>query len=298
MTPLNQRRIVTAALSLTRQDGEPPSMRTLAAELEVTPGALYRHLTSQQQLVALMVDDAMERVAMPGPAQEADPWERIRIHVRSLMGILDTYPGLDKLIAQYGDSSPAARLRQRWLVRQLQSAGLARADDRSTCSGSARANERNDPVQRSTSDSIDYSTVCVTSPSARRPITGLRTGRRHAGSRTEPTVVPVLPTLQAQSPAPTPPAVLFGTKYRLGGTGFPRASRRASPIENQSDRGAPRDLSGPPRTASARSLFAGSRHVLSEASVRRRVRFCTIDRWGLCTNFTSNAALSKGLFHR
>jgi AcrR family transcriptional regulator len=128
MTPLSQGRIVTAALSLTRQDGEPPSMRTLAAELDVTPGALYRHLTSQQQLVALMVDDAMERVAMPGPVQEADPWERIRIHVRSLMGILDTYPGLDKLIAQYGDSSPAARLRQRWLVRQLQSAGLARAD--------------------------------------------------------------------------------------------------------------------------------------------------------------------------
>ncbi|HXO53564.1 MAG TPA: hypothetical protein VN888_21645 [Mycobacterium sp.] len=128
MTPLSQERIVAAALSLTCQDGEPPSMRALAAELAVTPGALYRHLASQQQLVALMVDDAMERVQMPEPAEEPDPWERIRIHVRSLMGILDTYPGLDSLIAKYGDSSAAARLRQRWLVRQLQSAGLARAD--------------------------------------------------------------------------------------------------------------------------------------------------------------------------
>ncbi len=103
-------------------------MRSVAAELEVTPGALYRHLSSQEQLVALMVDDAMQRVEMPDRAQEADPWERIRIHVRSLMGILDTYPGLDGLIARYGDSSPAAQQRQRWLVRQLQSAGLTRVD--------------------------------------------------------------------------------------------------------------------------------------------------------------------------
>ena len=128
MAPLSQDRIVAVALSLTRQDGEPPGMRALAAELEVTPGALYRHVTNQQQLVALMINDAMERVEMPEVAEGADPWEPIRIHVRSLMGILDTYPGLDGLIARYGDSSPAARLRQRWLVRQLQAAGLARAD--------------------------------------------------------------------------------------------------------------------------------------------------------------------------
>jgi AcrR family transcriptional regulator len=128
VAPLSQERIVAIALSLTRQDGEPPGMRALAAELEVTPGALYRHLTNQQQLVALMINDAMERVEMPEPAEQADPWERIRVYVRSLMGILDTYPGLDRLIVDYGDSSPAARLRQRWLVRQLQSAGLARAD--------------------------------------------------------------------------------------------------------------------------------------------------------------------------
>jgi AcrR family transcriptional regulator len=103
-------------------------MRALAAQLEVTPGALYRHLASQEQLVALMIDDAMKRVVMPEASEEPDSWERIRIYIRSLIGILDTYPGLDRLIAQYGDSSTAARLRQRWLVRQLQSAGLGRAD--------------------------------------------------------------------------------------------------------------------------------------------------------------------------
>jgi len=119
VTHLNAERIVAVALSMTRQGGEPPGMRALAAELEVTPGALYRHLANQQQLVALMINDAMERVAMPRSTEESDPWERIRIHVRSLVGILDSYPGLDSLIARYGDSSPAARLRQRWLVTPL-----------------------------------------------------------------------------------------------------------------------------------------------------------------------------------
>jgi len=39
--PLTQKRIIAAALSLTRRIGEPPSMRRLATDLDVTPGALY-----------------------------------------------------------------------------------------------------------------------------------------------------------------------------------------------------------------------------------------------------------------
>jgi AcrR family transcriptional regulator len=120
--------MVAAALALTRQDGEPPGMRVLAAQLGVTPGALYRHVANQEQLVALMITEAMERVEMPEPAEGDDRWDAVRIYIRSLMGILDEYPGLDGLIARYGDSSPAARIRQRWLVRQLQAAGLTRAD--------------------------------------------------------------------------------------------------------------------------------------------------------------------------
>ena len=103
-------------------------MRGLAAELDVTPGALYRHLNSHEQLVAHMIEDVMQHVAMPNADDEADAWERVRLHVRSLMSILDDYPGLDRLIARYGDSSPAARTRQKWLVEQLQSTGLLRAD--------------------------------------------------------------------------------------------------------------------------------------------------------------------------
>ena len=103
-------------------------MRRLAAELDVTPGALYRHLESQHQLVALMIDAVMDHVEMPEPEDEPDPWQRVRIHVRSLMKTLDGYPGLDRLIARHGDASVAARVRQRWMMRQLQIAGLARPD--------------------------------------------------------------------------------------------------------------------------------------------------------------------------
>jgi len=59
-----------------------------------------------------MIEAVMVRVAMPDANDEADPWERIRIHVRSLMSTLDAFPGLDSLIARYGDSSTAARIRQ------------------------------------------------------------------------------------------------------------------------------------------------------------------------------------------
>jgi AcrR family transcriptional regulator len=126
--PLSRDRIVAAALSMTRNSGDPPSMRALAAELAVTPGALYRHLEGQHQLVTLMIDEVMEHVAMPDLADEPDPWKRIRYHVRSLMATLAGYPALDRLIARYGDTSEAARVRQRWVVRQLRIAGLSRGD--------------------------------------------------------------------------------------------------------------------------------------------------------------------------
>ncbi|MCV7282376.1 TetR/AcrR family transcriptional regulator [Mycolicibacterium flavescens] len=126
--PLTRDRIVSAALSLTKAAGEPPSMRTLAGELSVTPGALYRHVAGQADLVALMIDEVMEHVEMPDEATEPDPWRRIRAHVHSLTKTLDAYPGLDRLIAHHGDSSNAARVRQQWTMDQLRTAGLNRRD--------------------------------------------------------------------------------------------------------------------------------------------------------------------------
>jgi AcrR family transcriptional regulator len=105
-------------------------MRELATELTVTPGALYRHFDGQAQLTALMIDAVMDQVAMPGAADEADPWKRIRIHVRSLTETLDEYPGLDQLVAGHGDDSAPARMRQRWFLQQLQDGGLVAADAR------------------------------------------------------------------------------------------------------------------------------------------------------------------------
>lgn len=126
--PLTRDRIVSAALGLTKTAGEPPSMRTLASELSVTSGALYRHVAGQAELVTLMIDEVIGRVAMPDEATEPDPWQRIRFHVDSVTKTLDAYPGLDRLVARHGDSSAATRVRQQWTMEQLRSAGLSRRD--------------------------------------------------------------------------------------------------------------------------------------------------------------------------
>ena len=117
-------------MSMARRSGTPPGMRDLAIELEVTPGALYRHVEGQAQLVALVIDAVMRHVAMPAEDEAPDPWERIRLHVRSLTSVLDDHPGLDRIIAGHADDSAAARLRQRWLVKQLEQGGLSAADAR------------------------------------------------------------------------------------------------------------------------------------------------------------------------
>ena len=128
--PLSSDKIVAAALAMARASGEPPGMRELAAALSVTPGALYRHVTGQAELVELMIDEVLGQVVIPDES-EPDPWQRIRSYMRSLTSILDEHPGLDRLIAGYGDGSKAAKARQRWFLRQLRSSGLGSAESRS-----------------------------------------------------------------------------------------------------------------------------------------------------------------------
>ncbi|MGV0793292.1 TetR/AcrR family transcriptional regulator [Mycolicibacterium sp. XJ1819] len=115
-------------MAMTKSAGEPPSMRSLATELTVTPGALYRHFDGQAELVTSMIDEVMDRVEMPDEDFEPDPWQRIRAHVLSLTSTLDAYPGLDQVVARHGDSSAAARVRQQWMLQQLRLAGLNRRD--------------------------------------------------------------------------------------------------------------------------------------------------------------------------
>lgn len=126
--PLSVERIVTMALSMAQRGGDPPGMREVAAALCVTPGALYKHVNGQSQLVELMIDAVMAEVPIPDDRDDVDAWSRIRIYVLSLTRVLDEHPGLDKLVAGYGDESAAARSRQRWFMQQLRSAGL-KSDD-------------------------------------------------------------------------------------------------------------------------------------------------------------------------
>lgn len=118
------------ALSIAQRGGNPPGMRELAAVLSVTPGALYKHVKGQAELIELMIDAVMAQVSIPGDDDEVDAWSRIRTYVLSLTRVLNEHPGLDRLVAGYGDDSVAARRRQRWFMHQLREAGLDNADAR------------------------------------------------------------------------------------------------------------------------------------------------------------------------
>lgn len=127
---LNPELIVLTALEMTARSAHVPGMRELAGELGVTPGALYKHLKDRAFLVEQMVNAVMSQVIMQSAEDEPDPWQRIRGYVHSLTAVLDQYPGLDRLVAEYGDLSPAARARQRWCVRQFRECGLSQGDAR------------------------------------------------------------------------------------------------------------------------------------------------------------------------
>jgi AcrR family transcriptional regulator len=65
---------VEAALALVDQDGLPAlTIRRLATELGVAPMSLYSHVAGKAELVAVMVDDVVGRVADDG--RDTGDWE-------------------------------------------------------------------------------------------------------------------------------------------------------------------------------------------------------------------------------
>src|SRR5687767_7906925 len=68
---LSEQDIVDAALRLIRKSGaDKLSMRTLAAQLGVTPMAIYYHVPSKQALLDLVIDSVFANVPMPTPNPE------------------------------------------------------------------------------------------------------------------------------------------------------------------------------------------------------------------------------------
>lgn len=72
---LDQDRIVDAAITLADADGlDAASTRRVAEALDVTPMALYRHVTNREALLDAMVDRVVAAIA---PTVADGPWQRV-----------------------------------------------------------------------------------------------------------------------------------------------------------------------------------------------------------------------------
>jgi AcrR family transcriptional regulator len=91
---LDRDKIVEAALALTREDGAAaPSMRQVAARLEVDVSALYWHFPNKAALLAAAAQTAAGSVQLAVP--EAGPWQRRALELcRGIRAQLQSHPEL------------------------------------------------------------------------------------------------------------------------------------------------------------------------------------------------------------
>lgn len=108
---LTRRRIVRAALRVVDEQGLAAlNMRRLAADLGVTPRALYRHVADKHDLLRAVCEEALGEISPPAGADL--PWqERVRQVQGALRRALDAHPHVVALLAQTPTAFPAALLR-------------------------------------------------------------------------------------------------------------------------------------------------------------------------------------------
>lgn len=97
--------IVTAAVALADEHGlNRLTMRSLAVVLEVTPAALYRHVRGREELIDLVLDEALAdrpegsnrpEVPSPSASAEAGGWRTdLSAFIRSLFAVHRAHPWL------------------------------------------------------------------------------------------------------------------------------------------------------------------------------------------------------------
>ena len=120
---LSREQVVTTAADLLRRYGLGDlTMRRLARELGVAPGALYWHVGGKQELLVEVADLLL--AAVPEPAGDRPPTEALSAHALAVREALSAVPdGADVVALAYAVEPGAARpLRD--LVRLVGSAGV------------------------------------------------------------------------------------------------------------------------------------------------------------------------------
>jgi AcrR family transcriptional regulator len=121
---LTRDRVVTEALAIISAGGAAAlSMRALATRLGVVPAALYRHVTSKEQLYDLVLDRVLAEVGCQ--ADPALPWTgQVAALAHRLRAVLEDHPGIAALLQTRDPISPASLALAEAFLAPLRAAGL------------------------------------------------------------------------------------------------------------------------------------------------------------------------------
>jgi AcrR family transcriptional regulator len=120
---LDERAIVAAALRLARRRLADMTMRSVSHELQVSVGALYKHVAGRDELLALVVEEVLGQ-APPMAPDAGDGWLALRAQVLGIQALMDRYPGLDQVVMAHSPNSPKANELRRQGMAALQHEGL------------------------------------------------------------------------------------------------------------------------------------------------------------------------------
>ena len=120
---LDEQSIVGAALEIAQQRAADLTMRSVSDKLQVSVGALYKHVPGREALVALVVEKILGQ-APPMSPDGGDGWLALRAQVLGLQALVDRYPGLDEVIVAHSPNSPTANELRRAGIAALTSQGL------------------------------------------------------------------------------------------------------------------------------------------------------------------------------
>lgn len=120
---LDEQSLVDAALEIARNDMAELTMRSVSDKLQVSVGALYKHIAGRDELIALVVERILSQ-APPMSPDAADGWLALRAQVLGLSALVDQYPGLDEIVIAHSPNSPKANELRRDGIAALTNHGL------------------------------------------------------------------------------------------------------------------------------------------------------------------------------
>ncbi|MDX1886253.1 TetR/AcrR family transcriptional regulator [Mycolicibacterium sp. 120270] len=120
---LDRQAIIAAALLLARKGLASLTMRSLSDELQVSVGALYKHVSGRDELLDLVVDHVLDW-APDVTADTGDGWSALRAQVLGIQDMMDRFPGLDDAVIARSPRSPTSKRMRRDGMAALQQGGL------------------------------------------------------------------------------------------------------------------------------------------------------------------------------